>query len=136
VETREVRNQSPTPRPTSLAVGMLFSGFVALTSGPLALVGWLLAGALIGSWAYVYVRIMCAGSEADWFQLVRAAVWGALAMPVLAVTARVVDAVWLLAGVVIVVSAVLVTPEGHMPDRVANRFRAAQTVARQLLRGP
>jgi hypothetical protein len=136
VETREVRNQSPTPPPTVLAVGMLFSGFVALTSGPLSVVGWLLAGALIGSWAYVYVRIMCAGNAGDWFQLVRAAVWGALGMPVLAVTARVLDAVWLLAGVVIVVWAVLVTPEGHMPDRVKDRCRAAQTVARQLLRGP
>lgn len=135
-ESGDMRNQSTAPRPTVLAVGVLFSGFVALTSGPLAMVGWLLAGALIGSWAYVYVRVMCAGNAVDWVQFFSAAVWGALALPVLAVTGRVVDTLWLLAGLGIVVWAVLVSPQGRMPDRVKNRCRAVQTVARQLLRGP
>lgn len=131
-----MRGRSATLRRTWLAAGVLSSGLVVLHSGPISLVGWLLAGAVTASWAYVYARSLCAGMRLDRLQLVRVAGWGAMAMPPLAVAARSAGtAVWLVAGVAMVVWTVLVTPDGHVPVHVGDRLRAAQLGALQLLRG-
>jgi len=135
-EVREVGSESASLRRSALAAGALSSGLVVFHSGPMSLVGWLLTGALTASWAYVYMRSMCAGQRLDRLQLVRVAARGALAMPVLVVAARSAGTgVWLVAGVAMAVWAVLVTPDGHVPVHVRDRVRAAQLGGIQLMRG-
>lgn len=129
-------SRSAAVRQGALGAAAVSSGLVVLHSGPVSLVGWLLAGAVTAGWAYVYARCMCAGQRLDWPRLVQVAVWGALAMTFVAVAAQLAGAgVWLLAGLAVAGWVVLVTPDGHVPARVRDRLRAVQLGAWQLLRG-
>jgi len=102
-----------------IAVSTFSAVLIVVDSGWLSLVGWLLAGALMGSWAYTFVRAVCAMQPIQWPQLARAACCGALVMPCLAVVARLGGSgVWLIVGGGAVAWAMLVTPTGRVPPRV------------------
>lgn len=69
----DVESWSATVQATGFAVAGLSATVVVLQRGLVSLVGWLLAGACIASWAHVYARVMCAGKRLDWRLLVRSA---------------------------------------------------------------
>lgn len=66
------------------ALTALCGWLVWLRLGALALLGAVLAGALVGAWALVYAGCMCAEKPLDVAALTRAVAAGALAAPVFA----------------------------------------------------
>jgi hypothetical protein len=117
----------------ALAAATLAGVLIALDSGLMALVGWLLAGALIAAWTCVYARTMCGGRPLDWPILLRIAGWGALIMPILAATAWVAGGtVWLLVAGAAALWVALVTPQGQLPAPLQQWLSAARLSLRHL----
>jgi hypothetical protein len=122
---------------TILGAVVLATLTLSLRSGVNAVTGYLLAGALLGGWSYVYASSMCAGQPVVWAQLVRRAVGGAAAAPVIAVAGLVAGpVVWVMAAAGVVGWVMLVTPHGtvSIPARLRHGIDEHLRVMR-LLRG-
>jgi tetrahydromethanopterin S-methyltransferase subunit D len=105
--------------------GLLSAGAVAglacvlavgfLDGAPHALVS-VLAGGLVGAWAHVYVRCMCASQPLALRSLERTIAAGALAVPAVMLLALLVGpAVWVVFAVAALAWAAAVTDDGHLP---------------------
>jgi hypothetical protein len=108
-------------RQSAVAAAVTSSAVVVLRSGSSALLGLLLAGGLIASWAFVYARIVCAAAPFVWSQMMPPAALGAFTMPVIAVIAWVAGSwVWVLAASAAFLWVLWVTPDGRraLPARV------------------
>lgn len=91
-----------------LAVGLLEGVPQALAS--------LLAGGLVGAWAHVYVRCMCASQPLVLRSLERAIATGAVAAPAATLLALWVGpAVWVVLAIGALAWAAAVTDDGHLP---------------------
>ena len=101
-----------------LAVGFAAIGsvIIAVLFGVGALVGTLLAGVVLSSWAFVYAHVMCAGEQPDLQAMTRTAAWGACSAPIVVVACTLLGSPAVALTVVVAgLWVAAVTPTGHLP---------------------
>jgi hypothetical protein len=125
-------------RHPGLALAAVPAFIVGIGSGALALLGWVLAGALLATWGYVYARTFCGGRPLNRSQLLRIAALGALSMPMIAALSWLVgSSLWLFVVGIALIWMVLVTPTGRLPPlpQMRERVDGFVRLAGQLLHG-
>jgi len=103
-------------RRLALGSAAISSVTIAMLLGVDALVGTLLAGVVLSSWAFVYAHVMCAGEHTDLQAMTRTAAWGACSAPTVVVVCTLLGAPAVVLTVVVAgVWVAAVTPSGHLP---------------------
>ena len=114
----------------AILAGLVCAVAVGLLRGAALAVGSLMAGALIGGWANVYARCMCALRPVAVTSLERAMLAGALVAPPLVLLQGLVGpAVWFIVAIGGLAWAAAITDDGHVhpPALVNDRLHVPRT---------
>lgn len=107
---------------SAAAVGLASALVVGLLEGVPQALASVLAGGIVGAWAHVYVRCMCASQPLVLRSLERAIASGAVAAPLATLLALLVgSAVWVVLALAALAWAAGVADGGHLP---ATRLRS------------
>ena len=122
------------PRPGIVGPSLLAVAVMVAVTGPGLVAAWMAGGAVVGVWALVYDRCVCAGEAPEGRVLAAAAMTGACIGPLVALGQRWVgQPMWWLLGTAAVIWIALATLDG---TDTGGRRRHLRQLANQLRHWP